>query len=41
MTYGDGLCDIDIKNLIKFHKSHGKITTVTAVRPPADLVVCK
>ena len=35
MTYGDGLCDIDIKNLIKFHKSHGKIATVTAVRPPA------
>ena len=35
MTYGDGLCDINIKNLIKFHKSHGKIATVTAVRPPA------
>lgn len=35
MTYGDGLCDVNIKNLIEFHKSHGKIATVTAVRPPA------
>ncbi len=35
MTYGDGLCDINIKDLIKFHKNHGKIATVTAVRPPA------
>ena len=35
MTYGDGLCDIDVSKLIKFHKKHGKIATVTAVRPPA------
>ncbi|NQV00201.1 MAG: glucose-1-phosphate cytidylyltransferase [Parcubacteria group bacterium] len=35
MTYGDGLGDIDIKELVEFHKSHGKIATVTAVRPAA------
>jgi glucose-1-phosphate cytidylyltransferase len=35
MTYGDGLCDVNINNLIKFHKKNGKIATVTAVRPPA------
>ena len=34
MTYGDGLCDVNLKNLIKFHKKHKKIATVTAVRPP-------
>ena len=34
MTYGDGLCDINISDLIKFHKKHKKIATVTAVRPP-------
>lgn len=34
MTYGDGLCDINIKDLIKFHLKHKKIATVTAVRPP-------
>lgn len=35
LTYGDGLSNIDIKNLLEFHKSHGKIATVTAVRPVA------
>ena len=35
MTYGDGVGDIDIGNVIAFHKSHGKSATVTAVRPPA------
>lgn len=35
MTYGDGVSDIDIHKLIKFHKSHGKLATVSAVRPPA------
>lgn len=35
LTYGDGVADIDINNLIKFHKSHGKMVTITAVRPPA------
>ncbi|MGE6101860.1 glucose-1-phosphate cytidylyltransferase, partial [Aeromonas salmonicida] len=33
-TYGDGLSDINVKELIDFHKSHGKIATVTAVSPP-------
>jgi len=35
VTYGDGLADININELVKFHKSHGKLATVTAVRPPA------
>jgi len=35
LTYGDGLGNINIKKLINFHKKHGKIVTVTAVRPPA------
>ena len=35
LTYGDGLADIDINALIKFHKNHGKMVTVTAVRPVA------
>jgi len=34
LTYGDGVGTVDIKNLLKFHKSHGKILTVTGVRPP-------
>jgi glucose-1-phosphate cytidylyltransferase len=35
LTYGDGLSDIDISKLVKFHLSHGKILTVSGVRPPA------
>lgn len=35
LTYGDGVADVNIAELVKFHKSHGKIATVTAVRPPA------
>jgi glucose-1-phosphate cytidylyltransferase len=35
MTYGDGLADIDITSLIRFHKSHGKMVTVTSVHPAA------
>lgn len=31
MTYGDGVCDVDINKLLEFHKSHGKIATLTAV----------
>lgn len=31
MTYGDGVCDVDIRKLVEFHKSHGKIATLTAV----------
>ena len=34
LTYGDGVGDVDIKKLVEFHKSHGKILTVTGVRPP-------
>ena len=33
-TYGDGVGNIDISSLIEFHKSHGKLATVTAVNPP-------
>ena len=35
MTYGDGVSNIDIDALIAFHKSHGRLATLTAVRPPA------
>ena len=35
VTYGDGVADIDLQELLKFHRSHGRIGTVTAVRPPA------
>lgn len=31
MTYGDGVCDVDINRLLEFHKGHGKIATLTAV----------
>lgn len=31
MTYGDGVCDVDINKLLDFHKTHGKIATLTAV----------
>jgi len=34
LTYGDGISNINIKKAIKFHKNHGKIATITAVRPP-------
>jgi glucose-1-phosphate cytidylyltransferase len=35
VTYGDGVCDLDISDLIGFHRRQGKLATVTAVRPPA------
>ena len=31
MTYGDGVCDVDVSKLLEFHKNHGKIATLTAV----------
>ena len=31
MTYGDGVCDVDINRLLDFHRSHGKLATLTAV----------
>lgn len=34
-TYGDGLSTVDVPKLVKFHKAHGKLATVTAVRPPS------
>ncbi len=34
LTYGDGVGDIDIDQLLAFHKSHGKVATLTGVRPP-------
>jgi glucose-1-phosphate cytidylyltransferase len=35
MTWGDGVGTVDLKNLLEFHRSHGKLATLTAVRPPA------
>lgn len=35
MTYGDGVSDVDIDKLVRFHKSHGKIATVTGINPLA------
>ena len=34
-TYGDGVSNVNLKKLIKFHKKHNRLVTVTAVRPPA------
>jgi len=34
-TYGDGVADIDIARLVAFHRAHGRLATVTAVRPPS------
>jgi len=34
-TYGDGLADVDISELLEFHSMHGKLATVTGVHPPA------
>ncbi len=36
MTYGDGVCDVDINKLVAFHKGHGKIATLTAVKLAQD-----
>lgn len=35
ITYGDGVGDIDIAKLVEFHESHGRVLTVTGVRPPS------
>jgi glucose-1-phosphate cytidylyltransferase len=35
VTYGDGVSDVDIAGLVRFHKGHGRLATVTAVRPSA------
>ena len=34
LTYGDGVSNVNIRQLIAFHQSHGKVATVTATRPP-------
>ena len=34
LTYGDGVSNVNIKQIVRFHKRHGKIATITAVRPP-------
>jgi|TARA_B110000211_G_scaffold68257_1_gene78807 glucose-1-phosphate cytidylyltransferase len=41
MTYGDGISNVNIKNLLKFHKRNKKMVTLTAVRPPARFGVLK
>ena len=35
VTYGDGVADVNVRELLRFHRSHGRIATVTAVHPPA------
>ena len=35
LTYGDGVSDVDVSRVLDFHRSHGKLATMTAVRPPA------
>lgn len=35
LTWGDGIADVDLRALLAFHKAHGKLATLTAVRPPA------
>jgi len=35
MTFGDGVSDVDLHELLAFHRSHGRLATLTAVRPPA------
>jgi glucose-1-phosphate cytidylyltransferase len=34
VTYGDGVCDVDFRKVVAFHRAHGKLATVTAVHPP-------
>jgi glucose-1-phosphate cytidylyltransferase len=35
LTWGDGVSDVDLNHLLTFHQAHGKLATLTAVRPPA------
>ncbi len=35
LTYGDGVADVNVEELVAFHRAHGKLATLTAVRPPA------
>ena len=34
VTYGDGVADVDVGKVVEYHRSHGKLATITAVRPP-------
>ena len=34
MTYGDGVSDVDLREVVRFHRAHGRLATVTAVHPP-------
>ena len=35
LTYGDGVCNVDPRRVVEFHQAHGRLATMTAVRPPA------
>jgi glucose-1-phosphate cytidylyltransferase len=35
LTYGDGVCDVNLNDLLAFHRAHGRVATITAVRPPS------
>jgi len=35
LTYGDGVADVNVRRLVEFHRSHGRVGTVTGVRPPS------
>ena len=37
MTYGDGVSDVNIKELVKFHREHGKTATITTTQPSGRL----
>lgn len=41
VTYGDGLADVDLKKLLEFHESHGRIATLTAVHPYSNFGLLK
>jgi glucose-1-phosphate cytidylyltransferase len=41
LTYGDGVSDVNIKELVKFHKTHGKVCTMTTVQPTSRFGVVK
>ena len=41
VTYGDGLADLDLRALVTFHKEHGRIGTITAVRPHLNFGIMK
>jgi glucose-1-phosphate cytidylyltransferase len=39
LTYGDGVCNLNLDELLKFHRAHGRTATVSAVRPLRALAV--